>query len=208
MAPAVAQARVRTVNFINGLRHRGRRLHRRRTGPRGPGLRVGQPPRRSGWRPCRRGLQRAGDDPAADFRSSPETWRSPRVSTPRWRLISATGEATLTVYENDVPPSVRGRHVWWCATMPRGPGGRARRRQPDHHRSGQPRRKRARSAQAGDYSVTVNTAGTDGGPGRPCGHHPPGRPHLVHAVGDPATDSFLLVVQTIEGLNPTPSCGR
>ncbi len=56
---------------------------------------------------------------------------------------------------------------------------------------------------AGDYSVTVNEGGSADVLAGPVDLTlEAGVSYLVHAVGDPAADTFTLLVQTIEGLSP------
>jgi hypothetical protein len=146
----------------------------------------------------------AGDDPAADPPIvTGDVAVTEGLNATLVAHLSATGEETLTVYENDVSALGEGearlvvRHDAQAGPVDVLAGGSpiiTGLANPDGNQLDLP---------AGDYSVTVNAAGTDDVLAGPVDITLlAGTSYLVHAVGDPATDSFRLVVQTIEGLNP------
>ena len=117
--------------------------------------------------------------------------------------LSAAGDPVLTAFENDVSTLAEGfarlvvRHNaaagpvdYWQAAAPLSKDWLT------------PTRSNSTSPRA-HYSLTVNQAASADVLAGPLDLTlEPGTSYLVHAVGDPATDSFMLVIQTIEGLNP------
>jgi CHRD domain/Domain of unknown function (DUF4397)/S-layer homology domain len=145
----------------------------------------------------------AGDDPAADTPIvTGDVTVTEGLNATLVAHLSATGEATLTVFANDVSTLDEGdARVVVRHTAATGPVDVLAGGSPIIEGLANPNEAQL-DLPAGDYSVTVNDAGTDDVLVGPVDLTlVAGTSYLVHAVGDPAT-GFLLVVQTIEGLNP------